>query len=176
MLFRSFQQVYPVMGESIRRRAVSALGDCAGVRVWDLYAGVGETAALLAARGAVVDAVESDPPAAREAARGLARWDETVAVHPGRAEILTRELPPPDLVIANPPRTGMATDVVQAIRRAGPRRVVYVSCDPATLARDLSRMLAERPDGPGYRLQDVIAFDLFPQTAHVEIVAVLDRV
>jgi 23S rRNA (uracil1939-C5)-methyltransferase len=83
-------------------------------------------------------------------------------------EHVLAELRPPELVVTNPPRTGMDARVVEAFERVQPGRVVYVSCDPATLARDLTRL-------PGYRLTDVRAFDLFPQTAHVETVAVLDR-
>ena len=91
------------------------------------------------------------------------------------------------MVITNPPRTGMDARVVDAIRAAGPRRVVYVSCDPATLARDLARLtspsalsdssaLSTPPALPTYRLTALRAFDLFPQTAHVESVALLEAV
>jgi len=79
-----------------------------------------------------------------------------------------RELKAPDLVITNPPRTGMDARVSEALERLAPERVVYVSCDPATLARDLGRL-------PGFRIAEVSAFDLFPQTAHVETVVVLER-
>jgi tRNA/tmRNA/rRNA uracil-C5-methylase (TrmA/RlmC/RlmD family) len=71
------------------------------------------------------------------------------------------------MVVTNPPRTGMGAEVTAALERLRPMRVVYISCDPATLARDLTRL-------PGYRLSEVLAFDLFPQTAHVESVAVLE--
>ena len=74
----------------------------------------------------------------------------------------------PDLVITNPPRTGMDERVTAALDTAAPSRIVYISCDPATLARDLGRL-------QGFRLSSALAFDLFPQTAHVETVAVLDR-
>ena len=74
----------------------------------------------------------------------------------------------PDLVITNPPRTGMDERVTAALATAAPSRIVYISCDPATLARDLGRL-------QGFRLSSALAFDLFPQTAHVETVAVLDR-
>jgi 23S rRNA (uracil1939-C5)-methyltransferase len=86
----------------------------------------------------------------------------------GRVEHTLAELRPPDLVITNPPRTGMDARIPEALERLQPARIVYISCDPATLARDLSRL-------PGYRLQSMLAFDLFPQTAHVETVVVLDR-
>jgi tRNA/tmRNA/rRNA uracil-C5-methylase (TrmA/RlmC/RlmD family) len=78
------------------------------------------------------------------------------------------ELAEPDCVITNPPRTGMDERVTSALERLGPSRLVYISCDPATLARDIQRL-------PRFRLAAVQAFDLFPQTTHVETVAVLDR-
>ena len=74
-----------------------------------------------------------------------------------------------DVVIMDPPRTGLAKGVAQTLLRRGPRRIVYVSCDAATFARDLKELL----DG-GYALGDLRAFDLFPMTEHVELVALLD--
>jgi 23S rRNA (uracil1939-C5)-methyltransferase len=102
----------------------------------------------------------------------------------GRAEHLVDRLRKPDMVITNPPRTGMDARVVDAIRAAGPRRLVYVSCDPATLARDLARLTtpsalsdSSAPTAfPPYRLTVLRSFDLFPQTAHVESVALLEAV
>jgi 23S rRNA (uracil1939-C5)-methyltransferase len=88
--------------------------------------------------------------------------------HAGRVEDVLGLLGRPDLVVTNPPRLGMDARVSAAIARANPDRVVYISCDPATLARDITRL-------PSYRLAAVMAFDLFPQTAHVETVAVLER-
>jgi 23S rRNA (uracil1939-C5)-methyltransferase len=159
-----FEQVHPTMGDRVRAHAVAALGEVAGRHVWDLYAGIGETTAALSARGASVESVESDPRAVAEAeARGPG-----AARHVGRAERVVGRLRAPDLVITNPPRTGMDERVTAALATAAPQRIVYISCDPATLARDLTRM-------PGFRLDSALAFDLFPQTAHVETVAVLER-
>ncbi|MEP7177188.1 MAG: hypothetical protein ABI860_11625 [Gemmatimonadales bacterium] len=159
-----FEQAHPAMGDTVRAHAVAALGALAGRQVWDLYAGVGETTADLVRGGASVESVESDRRAVAEAeARG-----RTARRHAARVEHVLGALGAPDLVITNPPRTGMDARVTQALERVGPERVVYVSCDPATLARDLTRM-------PAFRLSDVRAFDLFPQTAHVETVAVLER-
>ena len=76
---------------------------------------------------------------------------------------------PADLVILNPPRAGVHADVADALALAPAERVIYVSCNPATLARDLKRM------GETYRLESVRSFDLFPQTAHVETVVLLKR-
>jgi 23S rRNA (uracil1939-C5)-methyltransferase len=127
-----------------------------------------------------VESVELDGRAVRLAdQRGP---QERVTRHAGRVEDLITRLRPAHAVILNPPRTGLHADVINALmvpsRRAAepsnraaepPSRIVYVSCDPATLARDIAR-LASR-----YRLVDVRAFDLFPQTAHVETVATLER-
>jgi 23S rRNA (uracil1939-C5)-methyltransferase len=89
----------------------------------------------------------------------------------GRVEEVLHRLPEPDLVMLNPPRGGAARRVTQTLERFGQagrvRRLAYVSCDPATLARDLTRL-------PSYRLRRVTAYDLFPQTAHVETLALLE--
>ena len=159
-----FEQVHPAMGDRVRAHAIAGLSDVAGRHVWDLYAGIGETTAALAGAGASVESVESDPRAVAEAeARG-----PRAKRHVGRVERVVARLGAPDLVITNPPRTGMDERVTAALATAAPARIVYISCDPATLARDLTRL-------PDFRLQSAVAFDLFPQTAHVETVAVLNR-
>ncbi len=87
----------------------------------------------------------------------------------GRVErVLSRELPA-DLVLLNPPRAGVERAVVEALKAEPPERLIYVSCDPATLARDLERLSSV------YRLVDCRGFDMFPQTAHVETVVTLQR-
>jgi 23S rRNA (uracil1939-C5)-methyltransferase len=162
-----FEQVHPAMGERIRAWAVDQAGPVAGRVVWDLYAGIGETTALLAARGARVDSVERDREAVALANRGGTPPD--LRRHAGRAEDRVTALRPPAVVILNPPRAGLAARVVEAIRARRPERVVYVSCNPATLARDLTRLAGD------FRVAEVRAFDLFPQTAHVETVVRLER-
>lgn len=159
-----FEQVHPEMGDRVRAFALQLLGEVGGRAVWDLYAGIGETTALLAAAGARVESVESDARAVAEAeVRG-----PSARRHTGRVEEILGRLRTPDLVVTNPPRTGMDERVTSALERLAPARMVYVSCDPATLARDLTRL-------PGYRIGTVRAFDLFPQTAHVETVTLLER-
>ncbi len=168
-----FEQVHPAMGDRVRAWALGELGNCEGKSAWDLYAGVGETSALLVAGGASVDSVEVDARAVVEANR---RGPDTgVRRHAGRAEDVVPSLTPADIVVTNPPRTGMDARVTEAIAAARPKKVVYISCDPATLARDLSRMLSRFPASPPMRLSALRAFDLFPQTAHVETVAILER-
>ena len=165
-----FEQIHPAMGDLVRRYAIGALGALQGLQVWDLYAGIGETTRALLEGGAIVDSVELDPRAV--AVAGPAE-EPGVRRHAGAAENVTPRLSKPDLVITNPPRTGMDPKVVDAIRAAAPRRMVYISCDPATLARDLSRLVAPSASPP-VRLTALRAFDLFPQTSHVESVAVLE--
>jgi 23S rRNA (uracil1939-C5)-methyltransferase len=160
-----FEQVNPIMGDRVRAFALEQLGDVSSRLVWDLYAGIGETTVRLIASGARVESVELDRRAVAEAeARGPA-----ARRHTGRVEDVLRELHQPDLVIANPPRTGMDRRVCTELNRLAPSRLVYISCDPATLARDLQRL-------ESFRLALVQAFDLFPQTTHVESVAVLEPV
>ncbi|MGB1658840.1 MAG: 23S rRNA (uracil(1939)-C(5))-methyltransferase RlmD, partial [Longimicrobiales bacterium] len=85
----------------------------------------------------------------------------------GRVEDVLSSLLPAELLVVNPPRGGLHEDVPRQVLDAPPARMIYVSCDPATLARDLKR-LSDR-----YTLEGLRAFDLFPQTAHVETVAEL---
>lgn len=161
-----FEQVHPAMGDRVRTDAMASLGELAGTHAWDLYAGVGDTTALLVGAGATVDSVERDRRAVATAERagpvGPVR-------HAATAEAVIGTLRPPGVVITNPPRTGMADEVVAAIARSTARRVAYISCDPATLARDVARL------GNGFVIRDLRAYDQFPQTSHLECLAVLER-
>ena len=143
--------------------AVPAAGE-----VLDLYAGVGLFSVSLAHSGRErITAVEGDKMGARDLAANAAGCGASIRVVAGSVEeFLTRRRAPADTIVVDPPRTGMSRTAMEAIvaRRAG--RVVYVSCDPPTLARDARRLL----DG-GYRLESLRAFDLFPNTPHVETVA-----
>ena len=160
----AFEQVNPAMGARVRRDAVALLGPVDGRHVWDLYAGIGQTASLLAQAGATVSCVELAGAAVRSAPEQAGvRWFE------GPAETVAPGLDPPDLVITNPPRTGMGKDVIEALLAAAPERIVYLSCDPATMARDIKRLAG------GFVVTGVTAYDLFPQTAHVEAVTLLER-
>ena len=163
-----FEQVHPAMGDRARLAALGALGDVEGRHVWDLYAGIGDTTDELVARGASVESVEADTRAVRFAERRAPVDRARVIRHAGRVEHLLPELRDPELVVTNPPRTGMDERVTEGLRARRPSRIVYISCDPATLARDIRRL------GDGYRIASVAAFDLFPQTAHVESVTVLE--
>jgi 23S rRNA (uracil1939-C5)-methyltransferase len=160
----AFEQVNPGMGAITRRWAVDQLGDVRGQTVWDLYGGIGDTAALLIEAGANVVSVDSDEKAVNWG-RGRLPAARFIAA---RAEDVLASLPPPHAVVVNPPRAGLHWDVTLRLTSEPVAKLVYVSCDPATLARDLSRL------NVNYLLKTVRAFDLFPQTAHVETVAVLE--
>ncbi len=162
-----FEQVHPEMGDRVRAAAIAALGDVGGRHIWDLYAGIGETTRDLAERGATVTSVEVDRRSVALAeARGPAKGVRRVA---GHVEVELDSLAPADAVIVNPPRTGLGEAVTSRLSVVAASRLVYVSCDPATLARDLARL------EPVYRVTGVRAFDLFPQTAHVETLVEASR-
>jgi 23S rRNA (uracil1939-C5)-methyltransferase len=165
----AFEQLNSEMGALARRWAVDQLGEVRGRRIWDLYGGIGDTAVLLAERGAEVVCVDADEKAigwARE--RGAAAAAAPVRFIAGRAEDVLPSLPAPHGVVVNPPRAGLHWDVTLRLTAEPVPRVVYLSCDPATLARDLHRLSVN------YDVAAVRAFDLFPQTAHVETVVVLE--
>lgn len=140
-----------------------------GATVMDLYAGVGLFSLALAAPGRVVDAVEGDAQAAADLAAN-AGAAPGVTTHHAPVEHYVRAAPlrAAGTVVVDPPRTGLAPAVAQALSAAAVPALVYVSCDPATLARDVRVFL-----DAGYTVDDVRAFDLFPRTAHVETVVTL---
>ncbi len=162
----AFEQVNPEMGLLARRWAVAQLGDVRGAVVWDLYGGIGDTAAQLAERGAQVVSVDADEQAVEWAGRrDMARPIRFIA---GKVEDVLPTLPEPSAVVVNPPRAGLHWNVTLRLTGQPVARLIYMSCDPATLARDLQRLSVN------YRVAAVRAFDLFPQTAHVETVVVLE--
>jgi 23S rRNA (uracil1939-C5)-methyltransferase len=161
----SFGQVNEEVAEELRRFVIERVGTHTPARVVDAYAGTGDTAAALASLGIHVTAIEVDREAAGFCAARLPAGSRSLV---GRVESLITRALPADVVIVNPPRAGLDARVTSALEQqsAKPSAIVYISCDPATLARDLTRM-------PSYRLASVQTFDMFPQTAHVETVCEL---
>ena len=162
----SFGQVNEAVGAALHSRVVNRVAAHSPRTVIDAYAGTGETAAALAALGIRVTAIEIDREAANLCASRLPAGSRSLV---GRVEnVITRALPA-DLVILNPPRVGLHERVTRALeaQQERARTIVYVSCDPATLARDIGRL-------PSYRLVSLETFDMFPQTAHVETVCELE--
>ena len=167
----SFFQVNTEAAELLIDIALQALLPRESDRVLDLYCGAGTFTLPLAQTGAEVYALEAYGPAVRDLRRNLdAAGCANVEAIGGDA---AREFPEvdPDLVLVDPPRAGLAPEVIDLISDAAPRAVVYVSCDPATLARDLARF---RERGT-YEPVSVTPVDLFPQTYHVETVTRLVR-
>ena len=161
------------LAEAVVQAALGGGGDGGGtVACVELYAGGGLFTLGLSRRFDQVWAVESHPGAVRDLRVNLARADrQNVRILEGRVERVLASLEiAPDVLVLDPPRTGVSEDALAAISALRVGRIVYVSCDPATLARDLGRLRDE-----GYRLASVQAFDLFPQTPHVEVLATLER-
>ena len=141
-------------------------------RILDLYAGVGLfSVSLAAAERGDVTAVEGDPVSGSDLERNAAPFADRLRVSRSSVEafLMRRRAGPPDTVIVDPPRTGMSREATDAIARSRAKRVVYVSCDAPTMARDARRLL----DG-GYRLVSLRGIDLFPNTPHVETVGLFD--
>ncbi len=175
----SFFQVNTAQAEKLVGEAVCALGGemgeegprgLDGLLVADLYAGCGTFGVAMARAGADVIAVESASSSVRDLRRNADENDVDIDVIGGDA---ARELPMLgglDALVVDPPRAGLADGVPADIASARPGRVVYVSCNPATWARDVKRF-----EEVGYRLESVQPVDLFPQTYHVEVVSCFKR-
>jgi 23S rRNA (uracil1939-C5)-methyltransferase len=143
--------------------------------VTELYCGIGFFTIPLARSGAKGWALESDRSAVADLTYNLRRCGVTdrFEVLSGRVETrgdLVQRLAAADVVLMDPPRIGLEESVREALRKAKPKRIVYLSCDPATLARDLSEILQD-----GYSIASIELFDLFPQTPHVETLVRLER-
>jgi 23S rRNA (uracil1939-C5)-methyltransferase len=156
----AFVQVNAGVAARLRERLLARVRAHAPEHVLDAYAGTGATAVPLAADGRRVTAIELDRAAVETLRSRLAAPSSVIG---GRVEDHIVRALPADVVLLNPPRTGVDERVTAALesRRETVHALFYVSCDPATLARDLARL-------PGYRLVDARGYDMFPQTAHVE--------
>jgi 23S rRNA (uracil1939-C5)-methyltransferase len=148
--------------------------------IWDLYAGVGLFARAFARSGAFVTAVEASPLSAKDLAHNLnglpghavhveATIEQYLASHSPRPRQMTRN-GAPDAIFVDPPRAGLGKVVTQSLSRIAAPRLIYLSCDPSTLARDLRALLDS-----GYHCEQLTLVDMFPQTGHIESLAVLRR-
>jgi 23S rRNA (uracil1939-C5)-methyltransferase len=161
----SFAQVNEGVAARLRERLLARVRAYTPSHVVDAYAGSGATALPLAADGRRVTAIEFDRGAVETLRHALGAPSTVIG---GKVEDHIDGALPADVVLLNPPRTGIDGRVASALeaRRDSVHALFYVSCDPATLARDLVRM-------PSFRLVDVRGYDMFPQTAHVETVCEL---
>lgn len=172
----AFMQVNWTQMDVLYQCVVDALGDCTGLRIVDAYAGIGVLAVYLASTAREVVCIEGNRDSARtgvlnarvnDVASRVRYVAEAVEVSLGR--VMAAE--PVDRLILDPPRAGCGGRVTGLLALTGPERIVYMSCDPATLARDLHVLVASGP----YAVDALDIIDMFPQTHHVECAVSLSR-
>lgn len=167
--FESFFQVNPEQVGALYQVALDHVPQHAAV-IWDLYAGVGTLAGLMSRRAQDVYAIEINQQAAQNAEQNFALnalSNARVIASSVEDAVVNARLPKPDVVVMDPPRKGVDADVLSMLRKWAPRRIIYISCNPDTLARDVARL------NPVYELQRVTPVDMFPRTDHVESVSLL---
>ncbi len=163
----SFVQNHPEQSSKIYRKVCELIGDSNSKTILDLYCGFGVTSLLLANHGHQVIGIESNPHAIHLAKKNASvnQLDKCTFVRGDVEKTLPQQYPSlkPDTIVINPPRVGMAKKAVDQVIRYQARECIYISCMPATLARDLKYFLKA-----GYQINSVYIYDMFPQTAHVE--------
>jgi 23S rRNA (uracil1939-C5)-methyltransferase len=163
----SFFQVNTRMAEAMVTHLLEVLPLSPEKTVLDLYCGAGLFSAFFAPRVAQVIGVEAAPSACEDFVVNLDEY-ENVSLYEGEAGMILPALDAcPDIVVVDPPRAGLEKPALDALLKLAPPVLAYVSCDPATLARDAKRLLAG-----GYRLEQITPFDLFPQTYHIESISI----
>ena len=171
----AFYQVNRAQAERLYGKAVEYAGLTGKETVLDLYCGAGTITLALARRARRVIGAEIVPEAVEDArenasANGVKNAEYFCGDAGAVAEKLASERLRPEVVVVDPPRKGLGEEVVPVIASMEPERVVYVSCDPGTLARDVKRFAEQ-----GYRAVRAAAVDLFPRTRHVETIVLLQR-
>jgi 23S rRNA (uracil1939-C5)-methyltransferase len=166
----SFFQVHTALVEELVQLVMRELSVQSGETVFDLYAGVGLFSVFLAHEGARVIAVEESSRACSDFEKNLEEFDNIELYEAPVETALPAIRSRPDAVIIDPPRAGISRTALQHIIDLSPPRLVYVSCDPATLARDGSRLT-----DAGYQFVRCTPIDLFPQTFHIETVSLWQR-
>ncbi len=169
----SFFQVNAPMAEKLYEKGLSLLGDISDKTVFDLYCGIGSISLFLARKAQKVIGVEIVPEAIEDAKKNAERNGiDNAFFYTGDAfkvtEKLIKEGETADIAVVDPPRKGCSPDLLETLLHMRPEKILYISCNPATLARDV-KLLTEN----GYSFGTVYPFDLFPQTSHVESVALL---
>ena len=172
---RSFYQVNHHQAQRLYEAAISQAEITKNDTVLDLYCGVGTITLAMAGAAGKVIGVEVIPQAVEDARDNAKRNGiENAEFFCGDAGAAALELEKngvkPDVVVVDPPRKGLNADTIEALHRMAPRRIVYVSCDPATLARDVALLKDQ-----GYTLASATAADLFPRCSHVETVVLLSK-
>lgn len=165
----SFFQVNTAVAAALVEHVLSLLPERLG-EVWDVYCGVGLFSAFLAERAQALKGIEVSAAACEDFAFNLDEF-ENVSLYEGLAEEIVPWLAgEPQVILLDPPRAGLALPVLDALVGHQAEHLIYVSCDPSTLARDTARLLRQ-----GYALRQVTPFDMFPHTYHIESVAWFQR-
>jgi 23S rRNA (uracil1939-C5)-methyltransferase len=166
----SFFQVNTAGAEALVSLVHGALAPKGGETLVDVYCGVGLFGLSLASQVGRVIGIEADPSAAADFRYNAQRLDQVQLIEGKAQSALGRLEGPVDLMVLDPPRAGAGQPVIDEIARLQPIRLVYVSCDPATLARDARHLVQA-----GYQMRKIQPLDLFPQTFHIESVALFAR-
>jgi 23S rRNA (uracil1939-C5)-methyltransferase len=171
----AFFQTNTEMAELLYRVAIEYAGLGGVERVYDLYCGIGTIGLLIAPRAGEVWGLEIVEDAIADAIANAALNEiDNARFFAGDVRLVLRELVEqagrPDVLVVDPPRAGLSQKIVRRIVEAAPKRIVYVSCNPTTLAPNAAQLVQA-----GYRLVRVRAVDMFPQTPHIECVALLER-
>lgn len=162
-----FWQVHPGAASTLVASVLDLGRVQPGQQALDLYCGVGLFSGFLVDAGAQVTGIEGNRKAVEQARQNVPQ----AKFHCGDVAAALRGIrPKADLVVLDPPRAGAGAEVIRLVAKADPQTMIYVACDPASLARDLNTC-----QGLGYRVEQIKAFDLFPMTHHVETVAALRR-
>ncbi len=168
---RSFFQVNTPMAEKMIDHVLENIHLTRESRVIELYAGVGLFSAFIAPQVGHLTAIESSGSACHDFTVNLAEFDNVVLYEAEAEEVLPTLNIDTDLLIVDPPRSGLAPDIHDGLNKLQPTQIAYISCDPATLARDTKKIIQE-----GYRLNSVTPFDLFPQTSHIESISIFENI
>ncbi|MHB1652686.1 MAG: 23S rRNA (uracil(1939)-C(5))-methyltransferase RlmD [Desulfitobacteriaceae bacterium] len=168
----AFLQINPFMTEKLYALVLERAELSGQEVVWDLYSGIGTLTLALARQARSVIGIEENPFAVEDARQNsLANAVYNTEFFVGKVEnILARFTDKPDLVVLDPPRAGVQPVVIDNLLRVSPPRIIYVSCDPGTLARDVGRLVQG-----GYSVEHVQPVDMFPWTQHVETVVSLEK-
>jgi 23S rRNA (uracil1939-C5)-methyltransferase len=167
---RSFFQVNIPIAEKMIDHLLNHLDFKPDTRVLELYAGVGLFSAFIAPRAGHLTAIESSGSACHDFAINLDAFENVVLYEAETEEVLPALNTGFDILVVDPPRAGLAMEVHDALGTLAPATIAYISCDPATLARDVQKIVQK-----GYHLDSVTPFDQFPQTAHIEMIVLLSR-
>jgi len=172
----AFFQTNTEMAERLLAIATDYAGLAGSERLYDLYCGIGTIGLAMAGRAGEVWGIETIPEAiadAQENARRNEIGNASFMAGDARTSIrpLVERAGPPDVVVVDPPRAGLSKKVVRRVIECDAKRIVYVSCNPTTLAPNAAQLVEA-----GYRLRRVRPVDMFPQTPHIECVAVLEKV